>query len=183
MYDRQALIELVRCHALRFGQFTLASGKRATFYLDCKQITLEAAGAQSIGHGMLELLGPSWPDAVGGMSIGADPIVGAMLAMAGQRGQSLRGFLVRKEPKGHGTGQFIEGPVEPGQEAVIVEDVITTAGSAILAYERATQFGLKVRRVVAIIDRLEGGEAALAQRDLSLVSLLTIRDLGIEPGG
>lgn len=180
MYQSSALIELVKQQALKFGQFTLASGRQASFYLDCKQITLDAAGATLVGEGLLDLLGEPWPDAVGGMSIGADPIVGAMLAEAGRRGRKLRGFLVRKEPKGHGTGQYLEGPVKAGQRVVIVEDVVTTAGSSLRAAERAQQFGLEVTQVLAIIDRLEGGREAVSAKGWPLKTLLTIRDLGIE---
>jgi orotate phosphoribosyltransferase len=89
--------------------------------------------------------------------------------------------MVRKEPKGHGTNQYIEGPVKPGDTAVIVEDVVTTGGSSLQAIQRAEQFGLKILGVLAIIDRMEGGAEAFAQRGYRLSSLLTIRDFGIEP--
>lgn len=181
MYDRQQLIDLVRTKALRFGDFTLASGKKASYYLDTKQVTLDSTGARLVGEGILDLLGASLPRAVGGMSIGADPITGAVVTLAGVRGLPLVGFMVRKEPKGHGTHRYIEGPVQPGDDAVIVEDVVTTGGSSLLAIERAIEFGLKVVRVVAIVDRLEGGAAAFAQRGIELASLLTIGDFGIEP--
>jgi orotate phosphoribosyltransferase len=101
--------------------------------------------------------------------------------MAGVEGQPLKGFMVRKEPKGHGLQRFIEGPVEPGQHVVIVEDVVTTGGSSLLAIDRAQEFGLIVDRLVAVIDRLAGGREALAARGIPLESLVTIRDLGIEP--
>lgn len=181
MPPSQDLIDLIRAHALRFGDFTLASGKRASFYLDLKQVTLQSAGAKLIGEGILNLLGDKLPHAVGGMSIGADPITAAIITMAGTRGQELLGFMVRKEPKGHGTNQYIEGPVEPGQRVVIVEDVVTTGGSSLLAIERAEAFGLKVERVIAIVDRMEGGRQAFENRGYPLETLLTIRDFGIEP--
>jgi orotate phosphoribosyltransferase len=136
-----------------------------------------------VAEGMLDLLGERLPDAVGGMSIGADPITAAIVTMAGVRGLGLKGFMVRKEAKGHGTERFIEGPVERGQRVVIVEDVVTTGGSSLLAIERAEAFGLVVEGVMAIIDRLEGGAAAFAARGYRLQSLLTIRDFGIEPPG
>ncbi|MEN6406858.1 MAG: orotate phosphoribosyltransferase [Thermoguttaceae bacterium] len=182
MYDKQALIALMRQKALKFGHFTLASGKQATYYLDGKQVTLDPSGARLVAEGLLDLLaeGPS-PEAVGGMSIGADPITAAVITMSAVRGTPLLGFMVRKESKGHGTNQFIEGPVRPGQTAVIVEDVVTTGGSSLKAIERVEAFGMKVLGVLAIIDRLEGGAAAFASRGYSLRSLLTIRDFGIEP--
>ena len=182
MYDKQALIALVREKALKFGQFTLASGKKATYYLDGKQVTLDPAGARLVAEGMLDLLaaGPL-PAAVGGMSIGADPITAAVVTMSAVRGTPTAGFMVRKESKGHGTNQFLEGPVKPGDEAVIVEDVVTTGGSSLLAIERCEAFGLKIRGVIAIVDRMEGGREAFTQRGYPFASLLTIRDFGIEP--
>ena len=121
------------------------------------------------------------PAAVGGMSIGADPITAAVVTMSAVRGTPLVGFMVRKEAKGHGTNQYIEGPVKPGDTAVIVEDVVTTGGSSLQAIERAEAFGLKIVGVLAIIDRMEGGAEAFAARGYSFASLLTIRDFGIEP--
>jgi orotate phosphoribosyltransferase len=181
VYDKQALIQLVRDKALRFGQFTLASGKQASYYLDGKQVTLDSVGARLIAAGILELLGQPLPQAVGGMAIGADPITAAVITLAGVQNMPLKGFLVRKEAKGHGTNRFVEGPVQPGDEVVIVEDVVTTGGSSLEAIERVTQFGLRVRKVIAIVDRMEGGPQAFAQRGYRLESLLTIQDFGIEP--
>lgn len=181
MYDKQELINLIRERALKFGDFTLASGKKARYYLDGKQVTLDARGAMLVAEGILELLGDELPRAVGGMSIGADPIIGATVALAGVRNKPLLGFMVRKEAKGHGLGRYIEGPVHSGDTAVIVEDVVTTGGSSLTAIERAEEFGLKVTKVIAIIDRLEGGAAAFAARGYDFSSLLTIRDLGVEP--
>jgi orotate phosphoribosyltransferase len=182
MYDKQLLMDLVRQKALKFGDFTLASGKKAKYYLDGKQVTLDATGARLVAEGMLDLLtAGEMPNAIGGMSIGADPITAAVVTMSGVRGAPLVGFMVRKESKGHGTNQFVEGPVQPGQTAVIVEDVVTTGGSSLKAIERAEQFGLKIVGVLAVIDRMEGGREAFAQRGYPLSSLLTIRDFGIEP--
>lgn len=180
MYDRNALVELIREKALKLGRFTLASGKQADYYLDCRQITLDARGATLVAEGMLgQLEEDALPDAVGGMAVGADPITGAILAVAGLKGLALRGIIVRKEAKGHGTGRYVEGPVEPGHRVVIVEDVVTTGGSSLRAIERCEAFGLKVERVLAIVDRLEGGADAFAARGYRLTSLLTVRDLGI----
>ena len=117
------------------------------------------------------------------MAIGADPITAAVITMAGVRGQQMSGFLVRKEAKGHGTNRYVEGPVLPGQRVVIVEDVVTTGGSSLDAITRVEEFGLKVTRVVAIIDRMEGGPQAFAAKGYPFSSLLTIRDFGIQPPG
>jgi len=179
----RALVGLVEAKALRRGTFRLASGREASFYLDAKQVVLDAHGAMLVGRAILDRLrslGPL-PDAVGGMSIGADPITSAVVTMAGVEGLPLKGFMVRKEPKDHGTKKYVEGPVQPGQRVVIVEDVTTTGGSSLLAIDRVREFGLVVERVVTVIDRLAGAEAAFAARGIPLESLVTIRDLGLEP--
>jgi len=180
MYDRQLLQELIREKALKFGDFTLASGKKASFYLDCRNVTLDAQGSLLIGAGMLELLGDELPPLVGGMAIGADPITASVLTLASTQQQALRGIIVRKEAKAHGTGKFVEGPYEAGEELVIIEDVVTTGGSSLLAIERCESVGLKVKRVLAIIDRLEGGREAFAAKGYELTTLFTVRDFGIE---
>jgi orotate phosphoribosyltransferase len=177
------LVGLVETKALKRGTFRLASGREASFYLDAKQVVLDAHGAMLVGRAILERLeslGPL-PAAVGGMSIGADPITSAVVTMAGVAGRPLKGFMVRKEPKDHGTKKYVEGPVEPGQRVVIVEDVTTTGGSSLLAIDRVREFGLVVERVVTVIDRLAGARDAFAARGIPLESLVTIRDLGIEP--
>ncbi len=128
---------------------------------------------------MLELLGAQLPDAIGGMAIGADPITAATITLAGQRGLNLMGFIVRKEAKQHGMGRQVEGPVIAGQKVVIVEDVVTSGGSALAAVQAARDFGLEVRGILAVIDRLEGGREAIESAGLSLHTLLTVRDFGI----
>ncbi len=181
MYDKQALKTLIREKALRFGDFTLASGKKAKYYLDGKQVTLDSEGARLVGEGILELLGNELPVAVGGMAIGADPITAAVITIAGVRGVPLKGILVRKQAKDHGTQKFVEGPGQPGDDVVVVEDVVTTGGSALAAIARIEAAGLKVKRVIVIIDRMEGGAQAFAERGYPFSSLFTIEDFGIEP--
>ena len=138
---------------------------------------------RSIGAGVLELLASEFKvDAVGGLTMGADPIVGATLALAGLAGMGhLRGFLVRKEAKGHGTGKLVEGPLEPGATVAIVDDVATTGGSSLQAVDAVQAMGCQVVVVIAVLDRLEGAGAAFAARELPFRALLTIRDLGVEP--
>ncbi len=183
MYDRDALVALIREKALKFGDFTLASGKKATYYLDCKQVTLDAPGAMLVGEGILDLLLATapLPAAVGGMAIGADPITASVITMAAVRGIPLRGFMVRKNAKGHGTNQFLEGPVRPGDQVAIVEDVVTTGGSSLAAIQRAEAFGLTIVRVIGIIDRMEGGAEAFGRCGYPFSSLLSIRDFGLHP--
>ena len=182
MYDRDALAALIRQKALRFGEFTLASGKKASYYLDCKHVTLDPAGARLVAEGILDLLAQGQlPKAIGGMAIGADPITASVVTMSAVRGTPITGFMIRKESKGHGTDQYVEGPVRPGDEVVIVEDVVTTGGSSLAAIERAEAFGLKVTRVIGIVDRMEGGAQTFAQRGYPFSSLFTIRDFGLTP--
>jgi len=181
MYDREALKQLVREKALKFGDFTLSSGKKASYYLDCRLVTLDSRGARLVGEGMLDLLADDLPDLVGGMAIGADPITASILTLAGVRGLPLRGVMVRKEAKQHGTGRFVEGPFQAGESIAIVEDTVTTGGSSLLAIERCEAVDLKVQRVLAIIDRLEGGREAFAARGYELTTLFTVEDFGIAP--
>ena len=183
MYDQ--LKELIREKSLKFGDFTLASGKKATYYLDGKQVTLDSLGAKLIGEGILDIIRKEkefltadgqLPDAIGGMSIGADPITAATIVMAAIHGIPMRGFMVRKQSKGHGTNQYIEGPIKSGDRIIIVEDVVTTGGSSLEAIQRVEDAGLKVVGVIAIIDRMEGGAEAFTEKGYPFRSLLTIKD-------
>ena len=119
------------------------------------------------------------PDAVGGMAIGADPITAAVIACSWQQGKPLKGFIVRKEAKQHGTGKQVEGPVEPGQRAVMMEDVITTGGSSLRAIEHAREFGLVVDRIVAIVDRGDDSAGIFKEVGVEFHSLLHVSDLGV----
>ena len=179
VYDKSKLIELIHEHALKLGQFTLASGKKANFYLDCRKLTLTGEGANVIAAGMLELIKEDLPDAVGGMAIGADPITAAIVTCAWQQDLNLRGFIVRKQPKEHGTGQQVEGPVVSGDRAVIVEDVVTTGGSSIRAIEYAREFGLQVDKVLAVVDREQGAAENFQNIGVELQSLTKLSDLNI----
>jgi orotate phosphoribosyltransferase len=181
MFNREELIQLFHARALKFGDFTLASGKKSKYYLDGKQITLHAHGLRQVSEGLLELLADVEFDAIGGMSIGADPIIGGVLTVAAEQGRKMLGVMVRKEAKEHGTQKFIEGPVEPGMKVVVIDDVVTTGGSSLLAVDRIQQFGCEVVLVVGIVDRMEGGAANFAARNLPFRSLLSIQDFGIEP--
>jgi orotate phosphoribosyltransferase len=182
-YDRQRLIALLERDALRRGTFTLASGRSSHYYVDGRKLTLSSEGAVLIGAGVLEQIARRRDvTAVGGLTLGADPIVGAALALAPGAGLGhLRGFLVRKQAKTHGTGNLVEGPLEPGSTVAIVDDVATTGGSSLQAAVAVQAMGCKVAVVIAVLDRLEGADAAFAARGLPFHALLTIRDLGIEP--
>jgi orotate phosphoribosyltransferase len=181
--DRERLVALLKRDALRTGTFTLASGRTSHYYVDGRKVTLSSEGAALIGAGVLDLVADlSGVTAVGGLTLGADPIVGATLAVAGARGLTgWHGFLVRKEAKTHGTGKLVEGPLEPGEPVVIVDDVATTGGSSLQAVAAVEAMGCKVACVVAVLDRLEGAAEAFAARGLDFRALVTIRDLGVEP--
>jgi orotate phosphoribosyltransferase len=140
---------------------------------------MDSAAANVIAAGMLEKLGSDLPQAVGGMAVGAVPIVASILCYAGLNQQPLVGFFVRKESKDHGTGKLIEGPVEPGQTAVVVEDVITTGGSCIAAIQAARDYGLIVDRAIAIIDRKPGDHPEFSRIGVRLETLLTIDQLDL----
>ena len=178
---KEQLVKLIRDKALEYGDFTLASGKKASFYLDCRKITMDSEAASVIAKAMLEELKSDWPDAVGGMAVGAVPIAAAVLVQAGHSDRELRGFFVRKQTKDHGTERRVEGPVHPGDRVVILEDVVTSGGSAIDAVQLCREYGLIVDRAIAIVDREAGAAERFAEIDCDLRSLVTLSDLGIEP--
>ena len=128
---------------------------------------------------MQNQFGTNFPDCVGGMAIGADPITAGIVMLAGQKQMPLRGFMVRKEAKQHGMGRLVEGPVANGMKCIIVEDVVTSGGSALQAVDAVREFGMEVMGVMAVVDRLEGGRAAFEKAGISLTTLLTINDFGI----
>src|SRR3954451_14821646 len=181
--ERGRLVALLVRDALKTGTFTLASGRTSHYYVDGRKVTLSSEGAALIGAGVLDLLeGHPEVTAGGGLTMGADPIVGATLAVAGGRDRvGLRGFLVRKEAKAHGTGKLVEGPLEAGATVAIVDDVATTGDSAFRAADAAAALGCTVACVIVVLDRLEGVADAFDSRGIPFLSLLTIRDLGVEP--
>ena len=177
--SQQQLVDVVREKALEFGDFTLASGKKANFYLDCRKVTMDSESAPLIAEAMIDRLPNPWPDAVGGMAVGAVPIAAAILARVGMRDRALKGFFVRKEQKDHGTNRRVEGSVSSGDRVVIVEDVVTSGGSSLDAIRSCREFGLVVEHVIAIVDRQAGAAEAFAQHDCQLTALMTVADLGV----
>ncbi len=146
--------------AFKTGEFTLSSGKKSNFYIDCRRITLHPQGAKLIGKIILEKIKGMKIDAVGGMTLGADPIIGAVITLS-----DIPGFIVRKKEKTHGTGQKIEGIIEAGFNVLIVEDVSTTGGSALQAIEAVEAVGAKVVKVISVVDREEGASEAFKRYD------------------
>jgi len=171
------LKEIIRHDAVKFGKFTLSSGKESDLYVDLRKVTLNPVGASIIGSLISDIIKNRKVDAVGGMSVGADPIAVATSLAAYQEGREIMAFLVRKNQKTHGTGNVIEGPIKPGQRAIVVEDVITTGASTISAIERIKEAGLEIELVVAIFDRCEGGREAIEALGYEVRSLLTRHDL------
>jgi orotate phosphoribosyltransferase len=175
---RSRLLELLRIHAFAEREVTLSSGLKSNFYIDCKQVSLHPEGALLIGELFHAVVDEVAPDAVaiGGLTIGADPLATATSIASFQAGRPRSAFLVRKEPKGHGTNQWVESASLPaGAEVVILEDVVTTGAATLKAIERARLAGLVVLHAVAIVDRLEGGHDAIA-KETQLTSLFTRRD-------
>lgn len=162
------------------GPVKLASGKVSNFYIDGRLTTLSGRGLELISRLLFERMAELNVTAVGGPTMGADPIVGGVLVESAKRGRPLNGFLIRKEPKGHGMQRWVEGPDIPaGARVVIVEDVVTTGGSALRAIEALrTQYKPEIVRVYAIVDRLEGASEALKAAGLSFEALFTRQDFG-----
>ena len=172
--ERERLRNLLRSESLMFGDFTLASGRKSRYYFDSKKTTLLAEGAWLTARLVLRRIREAGiqADAIGGLTLGADPIVCPVAALSHVEGPPLRAFLVRKEVKDHGTGKPIEGPVlQPGQRVTLVEDTITTGGAVLQAYDRVVETGADVVEAIVIVDREEGGREALAERGLPLHAL------------
>jgi orotate phosphoribosyltransferase len=161
--DRERLKALLKEHSLMFGDFTLVSGKKSKYYFDSKKTTLLPEGAYLTAAEILKVLKNNdiQADAIGGMTLGADPIVCPVAALSQLEGPPLRAFIVRKESKDHGTARRIEGNLEPGSRVVVVDDVVTTAGSTLRAIEAVEQEGYRIVAVLCLVDREEGGTEKL----------------------
>lgn len=178
-YPQKArLVEVLRERSVRWGSFTLASGKSSDLYVDARATTLSPEGAALISEAVLALLPPGIV-AVGGPVTGADPIVGAVVAASHRAGRPCFGFMVRKEPKGHGTKQWVEGRsnLQAGDRVVVVEDTVTTGGSLLRAVEKVEETGLIVDHCIVVVDREEGAEARIAAAGYRMVPLVRRRDL------
>jgi orotate phosphoribosyltransferase len=175
MTEYSTLISLLAERSAKRGQFTLASGKQSTFYIDARLTTMSPEGLSIIGPLALSVLSETdWRvDAVGGLTLGADPISYAISYASAQSNRPLRAFTVRKEAKDHGTGRLLEGPFRRGDRVAVIEDVITTGGSALRAIDAVRAADGIVAGVLALIDREEGGRQAIEGAGIPVVALVT----------
>lgn len=176
---RSALVALLRERSFRRGTFTLASGRQSPYYVDARLTTMSARGMVLVGElGRAAIRDAGWsPGLVGGLTLGADPVAYAIAAASVHAPPQIDGFTVRKEPKSHGTGRRIEGPFAAGVTAVVVEDVITTGGSALRAVDAVREEGGRVLGVLAVVDREEGGREAIETAGYPVVALVRMADL------
>ncbi|MBI3072628.1 MAG: orotate phosphoribosyltransferase [Deltaproteobacteria bacterium] len=174
---RARLHELFATRAVKWGKFTLASGRESDFYIDSKEVSLTGEGLWLIGNLVVDRIRPIVVG-VGGLTLGADPIACSAALVAHSRGRTLAAFIVRKEAKGHGTTKVVEGlgALPKGSRVTIVEDVITTGGSALVAVNRANESGLHVEQVVGLVDREEGGRAEIEKRGIGVEAIFKRSD-------
>lgn len=179
MDDRSRLLHRLATTSARRGQFTLASGRQSTLYIDARLTTMHPEGLALVGTlGLAALEGSGWGvAALGGLTLGADPIAYAIAHASQLAGRPLRAFTVRKEPKQHGTGRQVEGPFTAGDRVAIVEDVITTGGSALKAIDAVRRAGGDIAGVLALVDREEGGREAIEQAGVPVLPLVTASEL------
>ncbi len=176
-HDR--LVAILAERSARRGQFTLASGRQSTLYIDARLTTMSPDGLMLIGPTALAALDTAgWaPDAVGGLTLGADPVSYAIAYASALAGRPVRAFTVRKEAKAHGAGRVVEGPFREGDQVVIIEDVITTGGSALRAIESVRAAGGVVIGVLALVDREEGGRETIEGTGVPVVALTTAAEI------
>jgi orotate phosphoribosyltransferase len=176
---RRRLVALIDKYAVQRGDFVLASGARSHYYIDGKQVTLSAEGSALVADLILDLIADDQVDAVGGPSIGADPMAGAIAAASFHRGRPVAAFFVRKTLKDHGTQRWVEGPIRPGSRVAVVEDVVTTGGSLLTCLDKLAELDFKVVRAIVIVDRLAGAAEAFAERGIPFSALCTTRELDL----
>ena len=177
--DRSELLELLATNSLKKGDFVLSSGAHSAYYIDARLTTMSPHGLRLIGelgfNAMREL---GWhPDSVGGLTLGADPVAYAIAYFSAETTTPIRAFTIRKEPKAYGAGRQIEGPFQPTDSCVVIEDVVTTGASAIRAIRVLREAGADVLGVLAIVDREDGGSTSLQQLGVPLISLARVSEL------
>jgi orotate phosphoribosyltransferase len=176
---RDRLLKLFRSRAVFFGNFTLASGKQSTYYINSKKAIFNAEAVWLLGEVIYQVTRSINIQAIGGPEVGAIPMATAAAMRYHEQGQSIEAFYVRKQAKGHGSKEMVEGVVRPGDKVAMLDDVLTTGGSVLQAIKEVERLGAEVAAVVCIVDRLEGARETLANYDF--LPIFTIRDFGIEP--
>jgi orotate phosphoribosyltransferase len=175
--ERERLRELIQKHCLSYGDFTLSSGRKSSYYLDVRKLSTLPEGAYLLARTLLAMLGEGGVDALGGPTIGADPIAGAVAAVSFLERKELPTFMVRKEQKAHGTSSKLEGHFRPGWKVAIVDDVVTTAGSILTAARAAEDAGCVVTRTLAVVDREEGGAEEIRRTGYRFDSIFKVSEL------
>ena len=174
---RKILLNLIVKHAYVEGDFVLSSGAKSTYYINCKQVTLRADGALALGRLLWQLL-PEDTAAVAGLTLGADPMVSAVSIVSAWENQPIPALIIRKKPKGHGTKAYIEGPsLAEGANIVVLEDVVTTGGSALTAVERLQDAGYQVSQILALVDREQGGKELYQSKGIKFQALFSIQEV------
>jgi len=171
--DNERILELFREHAILRGEFTLSSGIKTSYYFDGRKVTLWPEGAYLIGRRVLDIIAGAGAEAVGGMTMGADPIAAAVAVVSHLEGKPVPAFIVRAETKGHGTQRRVEGPLPKGARVAVVDDVVTTGGSVLRAIEAVEAEGCSVVKVVVLLDRQQGGADEIRRRGYDFTALLT----------
>lgn len=174
---RSRLRDLYQAKAFSFGTFTLASGKTSSYYINSKKVLFHAEAVALLGELLYQATSDLPIQAIGGLEVGAIPMAAAAAMSYHQHGRTIEGFFVRKEAKGHGSKQRVEGEVKAGDRVAVIDDVLTTGGSVAQAIEELEKLGATVERVVCVVDRLQGAREALAKYDFR--PLFTVRDFGI----
>ena len=174
---RQVLLDLIIRYAYTEGDFTLSSGAKSSYYINCKQVTLRAEGGLALGRLLLQML-PKDTAAIAGLTLGADPMVSAVSVVSAYENKPIPALIIRKKPKGHGTQAYIEGPTLPEKAKVVVlEDVVTTGGSALTAVERLQNAGYEVSLILSLVDREQGGGELYKSKGIEFKALFSIQEI------
>jgi len=177
MDDKTKLYEILKAQAFSRGKFILSSGKESDFYLDARLVTLSPAGAYFTAKIMLDMVKNDAIDAIGGPTLGADPMVGAIASLSHQTGRPINTFIIRKQPKAHGKQQQVEGPLlKEGAAVVIIDDVATTGKAFVESIEVLQKMNIRIKKAICIIDRGEGAAEALAKYNVPLQPIFTISE-------
>lgn len=174
---RQVLLDLIVKYAYVEGDFTLSSGTKSSYYINCKQVTLNPLGALALGRLFFQKLSAD-TSAVAGLTLGADPMVSAVSIVSAYENKPIPALIIRKKPKGHGTKAYIEGPsLVEGAKVTVLEDVVTTGGSALTAVERLRDAGYEVTRILALVDREQGGTKLYQSKGIEFQALFSIQEV------